>query len=60
MCCKNFFYSMETKEKVTAVAVNELPKELQIKISLAMEDYQQGRYITNEQLKQKMQQWRSG
>lgn len=39
------------------ITSDELPQELQIKLSKAVEDYKQGRYITYEQMQQKIQQW---
>jgi predicted transcriptional regulator len=39
------------------VNLQELPKELQQKISKALDDYKNGNYITHEQMQQKVQQW---
>ncbi len=39
------------------IAISNLPEELQNKISRALDDYKNGRYITHEQMKQKVEQW---
>jgi len=39
------------------VQINELPKELRQKINRALDDYKNGRYITHDQMKQKVDQW---
>ncbi|MCW3108779.1 MAG: hypothetical protein JWQ09_3285 [Segetibacter sp.] len=43
--------------KVENIDLSELPSDLQNKINRALNDYQSGRYITHDQMKQKMQQW---
>jgi hypothetical protein len=42
---------------VENVVLSELPLELQNKIDRALNDYKAGRYITQEEMKSKMQQW---
>lgn len=44
-------------EEIKNIPVENLPKELQNKISRALDDYKSGRYITHEQMKQKVNQW---
>lgn len=44
-------------EAIENIAINNLPEDLQIKLSRALDDYKSGRYITHEQMKQKMQEW---
>jgi len=44
---------------VEEIQLKNLPAELQNKISRALDDYQKGRYITREQMKQKVDQWLS-
>ncbi|HUZ57585.1 MAG TPA: hypothetical protein VMU83_02275 [Hanamia sp.] len=44
-------------EDFKSISVDNLPEELQNKISRALEDYKSGRYITHEQMKQKVDQW---
>ncbi|MDE3184069.1 MAG: hypothetical protein KGM16_11690 [Bacteroidota bacterium] len=39
------------------IPVNKLPQELQNKISRALDDFKNGRYITHDQMKQKVEQW---
>ncbi len=48
------FYPNEAIESIPA---SDLPGELQNKINRALEDYKSGRYITHEQMKQKVEQW---
>lgn len=43
-------------EEIKSIPVGNLPKELQNKISRALDDYKIGRYITHEQMKQKVDQ----
>ena len=42
---------------VEEITLGNLPDELQNKIARALDDYKNGRYVTPEQLKQKVQQW---
>ena len=37
------------------IAISNLPEELQNKISRALDDYKNGRYITHEQMKQEVE-----
>lgn len=39
------------------IQINKLPQELQNKISRALDDFKNGRYITHDQMKQKVEQW---
>lgn len=39
------------------IQVNKLPQELQNKINRALDDFKNGRYITHDQMKQKVEQW---
>ena len=48
---------LHTEEAIKNVDLDKLPQELQDKLSRAIEDYKQGRYITHEQMKLKVQQW---
>lgn len=41
------------------ISISELPHDLQNKINRASDDYKNGRYITHEQMKQKVKQWLS-
>lgn len=44
-------------ESVKNIPVSELPEELQTKITHALGNYKNGRYITHDQMKQKVEQW---
>ncbi len=44
-------------EAIEHVNISNLPEELQNKIKRALDDYENGRYITHEQMKQKVNQW---
>ena len=44
-------------EAIKGITIDDLPSELQNKISRALDDYKNGRYITHEQMKQKVEQW---
>lgn len=48
---------LEADDTIRSIEPMEMPQELQIKLSRALEDYRQGRYITHEQMKEKIQQW---
>lgn len=39
------------------IQVNKLPQELHNKINRALDDFKNGRYITHDQMKQKVDQW---
>lgn len=42
---------------VNSIAISDLSEELQHKLNRALDDYKSGRYITHEQMKQKVVQW---
>lgn len=44
-------------EAIKNISISDLPEELQNKINRALDDYKNGRYITHEQMKQKIEQW---
>jgi hypothetical protein len=44
-------------EEVTNIPLSALSEELQNKINRALDDYKNGRYITHEQMKEKVAQW---
>ena len=44
-------------EAIDTIAIKDLPQELQTKLNRALDDYKSGRYITHEQMKQKVSQW---
>lgn len=44
-------------ERVEHVDTSELPEYLQDKINRGLNDYENGRYLSHEEMKQKMQQW---
>ena len=44
-------------EAIETTFISHLPEDLQNKIDRALDDYKNGRYITHEQMKQKVQQW---
>lgn len=44
-------------EAIDNIAIKGLPQELQNKLNRALDDYKSGRYITHEQMKQKVSQW---
>ncbi len=48
---------LHPNEAVENVSISDLPHELQNKISIALDEYKNGRYITHERMKQKVQQW---
>ncbi len=43
-------------ESVKNIPISEMPEELQTKITRAFDDYKKGRYITHDQMKQKVEQ----
>lgn len=43
--------------EIDDILINKLPQELQNKINRALEDFKNGRYITHDQMKQKVEQW---
>ncbi len=44
-------------EAIRNIPINDLPADLQVKINRALDDYRNGRYITHEQMKQKVKRW---
>jgi hypothetical protein len=48
---------LHTEDAIKNIEFDKLPQELQIKLFRAVEDYKQGRYITHEQMKLKVQEW---
>jgi hypothetical protein len=44
-------------EEVTDIPLSALSEELQNKINRALDDYKNGRYITHEEMKEKVAQW---
>jgi hypothetical protein len=44
-------------EEVTDIPLSALSGELQNKINRALDDYKNGRYITHEEMKEKVAQW---
>ena len=48
---------LDAEDVIESIEAGELPEELNIKLNRAIDDYKQGRYITHEQMKEKLQQW---
>lgn len=48
---------LNPNEAIEGIQINKLPEELQNKINRALDDFKNGRYITHEQMKQKVEQW---
>lgn len=48
---------LHPEHTVENINTEELPAELQQKISKAFDDYKSGNYITHDEMKQKVQQW---
>ncbi len=48
---------LHPNEAIENISLNDLPQELQLKINRALDDYKNGRYITHDQMKQKVEQW---
>lgn len=48
---------LDAEDVIESIEAGELPEELSIKLNRAIDDYKQGRYITHEQMKEKLQQW---
>ena len=46
-------------ETINDIAINELPIPLQTKIEKAIEDYKTGNYITQDEMKHKLERWLS-
>ncbi|MEO6894737.1 MAG: hypothetical protein ABI136_06835 [Ginsengibacter sp.] len=47
------------QQPIQEIQIKNLPEDLQNKISQAFDDYKNGRYITHEQMKKKVDQWLS-
>jgi hypothetical protein len=43
--------------EVKEIEFDDIPEDLQLKLTRAIEDYKQGPYITHSQMKQKIEQW---
>ena len=50
-------YNLLNEDEISDIELDVLPDELRLKLSRAIEDYKQGRYITHDQMKLKIQQW---
>jgi len=48
---------LNTDAVIEDIQINKLPQELQNKINRALDDFKNGRYITHDQMKQKVEQW---
>lgn len=48
---------LHPNDELTDIKFDNIPQELQLKLSQAIEDYKQGKYITDNQMKQKVEQW---
>ncbi len=48
---------LHTNQSIENIAIQNLPHELQSKIHRAIDDYKNGRYITHDQMKHKVEQW---
>lgn len=48
---------LHPNEALEVIGIDRLPAELQNKITQALDDYKNGRYITHEQMKQKVGEW---
>lgn len=46
-------------KSIPEIQIKNLPDDLQIKIRQAFDDYKNGRYITHDQMKKKVEQWLS-
>jgi hypothetical protein len=46
-------------KSIQEIQIKNLPDDLQIKIRQALDDYKNGRYITHDQMKKKVEQWLS-
>ncbi len=54
---EEIFDLLYPEQAIESLDAEELTGELKEKITRAFEDYQSGNYITNEQMKEKVQQW---
>jgi hypothetical protein len=48
---------LNANDSIQEIKINNLPEELRNKIMRGLEDYKNGRYITHEQMKQKVNEW---
>ncbi len=48
---------LNPNEAIKNIPISDLPDDLQVKINRALDDYRNGRYITHEQMKQKVEKW---
>lgn len=48
---------LHTDQSIESIITDELPLDLKNKLVKAIEDYRSGRYITHEQMQQKVTQW---
>ena len=48
---------LHAEDDLIDIEFDNVPRELQLKLSHAIEDYKEGRYITHDQMKQKIEQW---
>ena len=48
---------LHPEDGISAIDKDNLPKELQSKLNKGMQDFNNGNYITNEQMKEKSAQW---
>lgn len=48
-----------TRQPIQEIQIKNLPDDLQNKVRQAFDDYKNGRYITHEQMKKKVDQWLS-
>ena len=54
---EDVYQLVHADEEIKNISINELPEELQNKILRALDDYKNGRYISDEQMKEKVSQW---
>lgn len=48
---------LQVEDEIKEVTLESMPPELHLKLLRAVEDYKQGRYITHEQMKHKIDEW---
>ena len=54
---EDVYQLIHADEQIKNISISDLPQELQNKISRALDDYRNGRYISHEQMKEKVSQW---
>jgi ribosome-binding protein aMBF1 (putative translation factor) len=54
---EDVYQLIHADEQIKNISISDLPQELQNKISRALDDYRIGRYISHEQMKEKVSQW---